>query len=184
MRQEDIEISVDHLLDREKIRHNLARYSRAVDRQDVDMLASTYWPEAWDAHGMMEGTGHEFSQAMLPIWPTMKMAHLLGQSYIELNGNFANAETYVLAYHRLGEAGATSDAFIGARYNDRLEKRGAIWKFIYRASIFDWYRGIGESAPWDNSIFALQDMPKQNYGATDTDFSWELFANRALGPMS
>ena len=60
---------------------------------------------------------------MMPVWPTMKMDHLLGQSYIELHGNFANCESYFLAYHRAGEE-PTQDMFLGGRYVDRLEKRG------------------------------------------------------------
>ena len=38
MSQEEIEITVDDLLDRQKIRENLARYCRGVDRQDIDLL--------------------------------------------------------------------------------------------------------------------------------------------------
>jgi hypothetical protein len=177
MRQEEIEITFEDLLDREKIRQNLARYCRGVDRQDIELLSSTYWPESWDSHGIFECTGHDFCRAMPSVWPTMKTAHLLGEPYIELQGNFANAETYVFAYHRLGKEPDTKDAYIGARYNDRLEKRSGRWKFIHRVVVFDWYRDVGASFPWDDSVFALAKMPQRNYSATKSDYSWELFAN-------
>jgi short chain dehydrogenase/SnoaL-like domain len=48
MRQENITITVADLLDREQIRHVFARYSRGMDRQDADILASVYWPDGCD----------------------------------------------------------------------------------------------------------------------------------------
>jgi hypothetical protein len=178
MRQENIDITMEDMLDREKIRHNLARYSRGMDRQDPELLASTYWPEGWDDHGMIDTTGSEFAYGMKTMWPTLKMDHMLGQSYIELHGSFANAETYFFAYHRMGEHGQTRDVYLGGRYNDRLEKRNGVWKFIHRVAVYDWCRDAGPSFPWNDVVFPFKDMARRSYGATETDYSWELFANQ------
>ncbi|WP_052730309.1 nuclear transport factor 2 family protein [Sphingomonas sp. SRS2] len=177
---DDTIATLENLLDREKIRQNIARYARGVDRQDMALVTSTYWPEAWDSHGMLECTGYEFCESLDAIWPTMRMNHTIGQSYIELRGNFANAETYAFAYHRIGEGGATKDVFIGARFADRIEKRGDTWKFIHRAVMYDWYRDVGPSVPWDDSIFPFANMPQQSFGATKDDFSWTVLANSPL----
>ncbi|MGE3746721.1 MAG: nuclear transport factor 2 family protein [Sphingomonadaceae bacterium] len=177
MRQEEITITMEELLDREKIRHNMARYSRGMDRQDVELLASTYWPDGWDDHGVVEATGRGFAEGMLDMWPTLKMGHMLGQSCIEIHGNFANVETYYLAFHRMGEEGRTRDVFLGGRYNDRLEKRGDVWKFIHRVAIYDWMRDMGRSEPWDDRVFPFTAMPSRSYGGQADDFSWELFGN-------
>lgn len=180
MRQEDIDITIEELLDREKIRHNFARYSRGMDRQDRELLASTYWPDGWDDHGMMQSTGAKFADGMVLMWPTMRMGHMLGQSCIEIHDNFANVETYFFAYHRIGEGSETKDAFLGGRYNDRLEKRGSTWKFIHRVATYDWCRDMGKSMPWDDAVFPLGSMGKRNYGGTSSDYSWTLFRNEPL----
>jgi hypothetical protein len=69
---------IEDLLDREKIRHNLTLYSRGMDRQDSEILASAYWPDGWDNHSIFVGLGADFAEWMKPVWPTMKMDHLLG----------------------------------------------------------------------------------------------------------
>ncbi|KRB81490.1 hypothetical protein ASE00_16075 [Sphingomonas sp. Root710] len=177
MRQPEIEITMEELLDREKIRHNMARYSRGMDRQDADLIASTYWPEGWDDHGVVDGTGREFADGMKPMWPTLKMGHMLGQSCIELHGNIANCETYFFAYHRMGEGDATRDVYLGGRYADRLEKRGDTWKFIHRVAVYDWCRDAGPSTPWNDLLFPFSAMPVRAYGSQQDDYSWDLFAN-------
>ena len=184
MPHEEKEITVDELLDREKIRHTLARYSRGMDRQDPELLASTYWPEGWDDHGVMESSGADFAEGMKPLWPTMRMGHMLGQIYIEIHGNFANVESYFFAYHRIGEGDDTKDAFLGGRYNDRLEKRGDSWKFIHRVSVYDWCRDAGPSFPWDDSVFPFSNMSERSRGATHNDYTWELFSNGPLRKAS
>jgi hypothetical protein len=173
-------ITLEDLLDREKIRENLALYARGVDRQDMQLVTSTYWPEAWDAHGMMECTGHEFCESLEFIWPTMKMNHTFGQSLIDIHGDFANAETYVIAFHRIGEGENTKDVFIGSRFADRLEKRRESWRFIHRSVMYDWYRDFGQSVPWDNSVFPFAEMPARSYGATSDDYSGHVLSNAPL----
>lgn len=176
MHQDETTISLGDMLERERIRHNLARYSRGMDRQDADLIKASYWPEGWDDHGVFIGTGAEFGEWLKPVWPTMKMDHLLGQSYIELQGNFANVETYFLAYHRAG-AEPTQDMFLGGRYVDRLEKRGEQWKFIQRVAVYDWYRKTGESHSWKDPWWDGMDLQGRCIGKQAEDYSWELFAN-------
>jgi hypothetical protein len=152
MRQEDITITVDDLLDRERIRHVFARYSRAMDRQDADLLASVYWPDGWDDHGVFEGTPADFIDNLETLWNTFRMVHITGQSYIELDGPIANAETYFIAYHRVGTGAATIDMFNGGRYVDRLEKRGDEWRILHRTAVYDWTRELGASDGWDTPV--------------------------------
>jgi hypothetical protein len=180
MRQKDVTITVEELLDREKIRHVLARYSRGMDRQEADLIASTYWPEGWDDHGMFEGTGREFADSMKPLWPTLKMDHMLGQSLIEIDGPNANVETYFFAYHRIGEGERTKDVYLGGRYADRFEKRGDEWRFLHRVAVYDWCRDSGASAPWDDVVFPFESMAARSYGSQVDDYSWDLFANAPL----
>ena len=176
----DMVTNLTELLDREKIRHVLARYCRGQDRQDMDALVSDYWPDGWDDHGMLEGTPEQFGEKVAQNWPALKMEHMLGQSYIEVHGNFANAETYFFNHNRLGEGQDQTDTLMGGRYNDRLEKRGDEWRILHRTVVYDWYRSLGPSAPWDDSLYSFGAMPARNYGHTSQDYSWELYANHPL----
>src|ERR1700737_2328472 len=110
----------------------MARYSRGVDRQEADLVLSSYWPDGWDDHGVFEGAPEAFVGTFRSIWPTIKMQHMLGQSYIEIKGKFANTETYFIAYHRVQGKDGTSDMFTSGRYVDRFEKRGNEWRLLHR----------------------------------------------------
>jgi hypothetical protein len=179
MRHPNRPVSMDELLDRENIRHLFARYSRGVDRQDADMVRSTYWPGAWDNHGVFEGTIDEFVATFESIWPTLKMQHMLGQHYIEIHGTEANCETYFLAYHRLG-ADSTVDMLLGGRYVDRLEKRDGEWRILQRNAVYDWYREFGASQPWTAQWFEGIPKDSRSLGATESDLSWDMFARLPL----
>jgi hypothetical protein len=67
-----LEAKLRALVDKDEIRDVLYRYSRAVDRCDRELLASSYWPDAGDNHGFFVGNAHEFQrrngecQAVLP----------------------------------------------------------------------------------------------------------------------
>ena len=50
----------DELADREAIRDCMYRYSRGIDRCDVELLRSAYWPDATDNHTGFVGTREEF----------------------------------------------------------------------------------------------------------------------------
>jgi SnoaL-like domain len=46
-----VDAQLAHLLDESAIRQLLARYSRAIDRRDYELLRSCYHPDAVDEHG-------------------------------------------------------------------------------------------------------------------------------------
>ncbi|MFD2577624.1 nuclear transport factor 2 family protein [Novosphingobium colocasiae] len=113
-------MNIDSLIDMELIRQSLASYARGIDRQDLELVLGAYWPDGWDAHGTHEGTPAEFGAFVSRQWPMLRMQHLLGQSHIELDGKFANVETYFFAHQHLVEGG--SEWVIAGRYDDRFEK--------------------------------------------------------------
>ena len=57
----------DEWADRESIRDCLFRYSRAIDRCDMELLKTVYWPGAIDHHTGFEGTAEEFIAWAEPI---------------------------------------------------------------------------------------------------------------------
>ena len=180
LRHEIRPVTAEDIVDRENIRQLFARYSRGVDRQDADLVRSTYWPDGWDNHGVFEGTVDEFVANFLKIWPTLKMQHMLGQIYIDIHGNEANTESYFMAYHRLGTEGSTVDMLLGGRYVDRLEKRNGEWRLLQRNAVYDWYRDFGDSQPWDSPWFAGIVPGSNSLGSTTKDLSWDMFARLPL----
>lgn len=135
-------LTVDDLIARQEIADVLFRYSRGVDRLDLDLVRSCYHPDAYDDHGAFKGNLDEFikvSPAFLSKWTATQ--HFLGNMLIEVDGDIARAETYAVAFHRREDAdGNGKDDIMGIRYVDRFERRDGEWKIAYRATVADWRR--------------------------------------------
>lgn len=144
---------LQELLDREAIRDVVLRYCRAVDRCDEELLRSVYWPDAIDHHGVASGTVEELVASLMPILrSTDQNSHQIGNILIELAAPRAAVESYVLAYHRLRTDQGPQDLFVGARYVDRMEKRGEEWRIAERRVLYDWFRFLDGSADWTRGL--------------------------------
>jgi hypothetical protein len=97
--------------------------------------------------------------------------HVLGQSWIELEGNTARVETQVISYHRVNMGEEERDTCIGGRYLDRIEKRDGEWRIATRTMLYDWYQDFGRSIDWSHGVMGLP-------------FSAEHFSGRAAGDYS
>lgn len=128
--------------DREEIRDVLARYCRAADRCDAELLAELYHPDATEDHSGHVGPAKEFRAAVIPrlhdTWD--RTQHVLGSSLIEVDGDVAHVETYVVAHHvrRPDERGRVEKWELGARYVDRFERRDGRWRIAHRVLVRDW----------------------------------------------
>jgi hypothetical protein len=127
------------MLDRHQLRELALTYSRACDRQDFPLVRSLYHDDAIDDHGeMFRGTADEYV-AWLPtimeMWDTT--THSLTNMLFEIDGDHAQGELYVVAYHRTYPPDA-QEIVIGGRYLDKYEKRDGVWKFSYRSLALDW----------------------------------------------
>ena len=52
--------------------------------------------------------------------------HNICNELIELNGDIAYSESYLVAYHRVKHDGREFDFLLGARYLDRFERAGEL----------------------------------------------------------
>ena len=112
--------------DERAIRHVLTRYTRAIDRFDMDLLRTVYHPDAYDDHGGYKGDVEGFIVYLQEVLPRFEgTQHFLGNMHIELDGDVAHTETYCQAWHHIaGEDGAPDhDSVAGLRYVDRFERR-------------------------------------------------------------
>ena len=128
MNQED---ALQALLDKEAIRELVQIYCRASDRHDHELMRSLYHEDATDDHGsFFKGLAMEFIDQLPEIQAPMEILHHNVTTHnIELNGDRAEGETYVLAFHKVKTDTGAFDLLIGGRYFDTYEKRNGVWKF-------------------------------------------------------
>ncbi|MBU1375734.1 MAG: nuclear transport factor 2 family protein [Alphaproteobacteria bacterium] len=162
--ESDIRAQLAEIRDRQKISDLVLDYCRGVDRLDDALLRSTYWPDAIDNHGVRDENAMVFCDRVLPLLRehATSTMHLVANCRLELNGDHASGETYVVAYHVLksarsldtfvgpdaaqqiragfpdAEAEAPFEYHAGARYLDRFERRGGEWRIAYRGLVFEW----------------------------------------------
>jgi SnoaL-like domain len=150
--------------DRAAIYRQLVRYCRGVDRRDLELVRSTYHPDAYDDHGTYKGDVEGFlafvkNEVHARFRTTM---HKLGQSLIEIEGDVARAESYAICHHVMAERAAEApsemapggssgaiapdstrdgaDMVMGIRYVDRFERREGEWRIAQRELRWEWIR--------------------------------------------
>ena len=136
------------LIEKQAIYENMMLYCRGQDRKDVELMKSTYWPDATDDHGSFVGNGHEFCE-----WAYQNQkrtghgaTHHCGNTLIELMGDQARRET-VFMYVQV-DPGNKRTRVLSGRYRDLCEKRGGAWKVLRRVCIWDWAQELPESADY------------------------------------
>ncbi|MEH6570131.1 MAG: nuclear transport factor 2 family protein [Halioglobus sp.] len=130
----------DELLDQLAIERVIYTHSRGLDRLDVEVLASCYWPESEVDYGNFKGNAHTFCTLVVEALPASYelTQHKLGNTLVEISGGSAKAESYVTAYHLL--RGAEEEMVFSGRYLDKLECRDGVWKILHRSVVMDWSR--------------------------------------------
>jgi len=129
---------IQGLLDRSAIQDCLARYARGLDRHDEALVLSAYFEDAVDRHGQFTGSPRELAAwgagQHESVWDAHQ--HFLSNTTIELDGDLAHVETYVMFVQRR-RGGAVVD-FGGGRYVDRFERRAGEWRIAARVLVMDW----------------------------------------------
>ena len=136
----DIDSKIQEILDKESIRELVCTYCRAADRHDNDLMRSLYHEDAYDDHGsFFKGKAMEFIDLLPEIQKSMGILHHNVTTHnIKLNGDKAEGETYIIAFHQVLTEEGNYDVLIGGRYFDEYEKRNNLWKFSSRAVDADW----------------------------------------------
>ena len=155
----ELQLRIQALEDKDAIRDLCAIYCRALDRLDAELLRSVYFDDARESRGFYEGGPDGFVEfAMNVLKQHAANQHTLGQITIELDGDSAYSEAYFLAFHRYTVNGEDRDFWVGGRYIDRLERREGVWKIAYRSEINDWVsnKPAAENFYWIRSPTALR----------------------------
>jgi hypothetical protein len=162
----------DELADREAIRDCLFRYSRAVDRCDMALLRTVYWPGAMDYHSGFSGTAEEFILWAEPGLRAMAhKVHMLGNILIDLNGDKASVETYFWAVGVIPD-GAARETTCAGRYLDRFERRDDEWRVAERMVLLEWFREEADTGDWSKGPFGMTGVATGAGGRDDKSYTW------------
>ena len=131
--------ALQEMLEKHRLHELVLAYCRAVDRRDFALVRSLYHDDAIDDHGAMFSGPADAFVAWLPGVMAQFEAtqHSLSNALFAVEGEQANGEIYVVAYHRTHPPDA-QEVVIGGRYLDRYERRQGQWKFSHRALALDW----------------------------------------------
>jgi hypothetical protein len=135
--------TLEQWLDEAAIKEVQIRYCRACDRVDMEALRACFHPHAtadyghgaWDLEGYMA-----HAEAMCGNF--ISTTHNTGNQLVEVDGDSAWAEHYLVASHRwpVDAEGNTRDLVAAVRYIDRMEKLDGEWKIARRVMALDWHR--------------------------------------------
>ena len=136
------------LLDKQAITELVYAYANAADRHDNDKMRQLYHPDATDDHGgFFKGLAMDFIDQLPAIQQPMEiLQHNVTTINIALDGDYAEGEIYVLAFHKVRTDDGALDLLIGGRYFDKYEKRDGTWKYSERAVVADWATVTNPSA--------------------------------------
>lgn len=133
------EHAIHELIDRQQIHDVLVRYCRGIDRLDRDLIETVYHPDAVDTRSI-EFTGAEAGEKLTALVASRsdRSLHYIANEHIELAGDVAYGETYLLGLLVKLVEGTEQVSIVYGRYVDRFERRGGEWRIARRVVIPDW----------------------------------------------
>jgi SnoaL-like protein len=132
---------IQELLDKQALFELVNAYCNAADRHDHEKMRALYHEDAIDDHGIFsKGSALDFIDKLPQIQAPMEILHHnVTTVNFKLNGDFAEGEIYIIAFHKVrNDDGTSFDLLIGGRYFDKYTKRDGVWKFSYRSVVADW----------------------------------------------
>jgi hypothetical protein len=135
-----LEAQLRELLDKQAITELIHAYCNAADRHDHAKMRALYHEDAIDDHGhFAKGPAMAFIDKLPEIQKAMAILHHnVTTVNLKLDGDRAEGEVYILAFHQVRQEQELFDVLIGGRYFDKYEKRDGVWKFSHRAIVADW----------------------------------------------
>jgi hypothetical protein len=134
------------IIDRAQITDLLTRYLRAIDRGDIATLRASYLPGATEEHGgIYSGTAQGYIDTIEKglTHPRAVGTHTLSNVTVDVDGDRALSEHYVLAMTRAKADGQVCDSLVASRIIDDLERRDGRWGIARRRLRFDWAHDLG-----------------------------------------
>ena len=127
-----------YVRDRWDIIDCVSRQSRGHDRHDVELMRSVYHEGGIDEHGPVTLGAEEYGPYMNGVHAQAFIDHLhnLTTHTVDIDGDTAHAETYVMGAMRVRDGKTLS--LMGGRYIDRLERKEGQWRIVLRRCTIEW----------------------------------------------
>lgn len=114
-----------------------------------ELHRSVFWDDATTDYGAYIGGPDGFVEfAQNALRPHLSNHHMMGQAFIEIEGDVGFGEIYFQAFHRVVQGGGEKDLWVSGRYIDRYERRGGVWKIAHRSELVDWARTEPAADDW------------------------------------
>lgn len=140
--RDDLAATVAWLRDRELIKDIYARYAYAVDSVDGDLLRTVFHPDCVIVGTMEEGSVDDYIDGLLESLPAYEITmHFKGNQYVDLSGDEAFVETWVVAYHVEAADSPIDTLVLALRYQDDLVRVGEDWLIVRRRATRHWHTG-------------------------------------------
>lgn len=135
---------IQELVDKAGIREVMMRYARGIDRRDMDLIASTFTPDAYAKYGARESQGRDNVVRNLRASITRydRSTHSMGNQEIQIDGDTAVVETYALDYLLYTIEGTQYQSTGGLRYEDKMVRHDGGWLVQHRVLQIDWRRNV------------------------------------------
>lgn len=129
------------VIDKDAIRDLVLLYSRAIDRQDIELLRDLYTEDATDSHGdSFDGAAPDYCDFIEKSFPYMPYSgHHVCNHLIAVDGDTASGEVYALAFHLIPtREGGQEEDFMAVRYIDNYRRcADGKWRFSKRVVTYD-----------------------------------------------
>jgi len=147
---DELEAMVRELRDREEISRLPQLYARGMDRRDCALVRSCFTADAV-AFGAWSGPIDDYLphvRAWIESYPVGATTHFTGNQLIELDGDNARLETYLLTVQWTKDGPAHDEppgAVSGVRYQDDVVRTGSGWRIARRQVDLDWTTGWSQA---------------------------------------
>jgi ketosteroid isomerase-like protein len=130
---DDIRQELRAVRDHQEIASCLYRYSRGIDRCDVEIVESCFHPDAVQDTGFYVGSPRGWAEMVnaFHLEEAHCQQHHVTNHVIEVDGEEAHVESYYWATVRQRD-GVTK--LVGGRWIDRFERRDHEWRIAVRVS--------------------------------------------------
>ena len=148
---------IRNVASRQAISDLFARYAHGVDRCDLAVLQSVWWPDAEADFGQGYQNAHGWAAAVIDFLQTMsRTQHMITNLLVTFDSSTeAHSQAYVHAYHEIANSsGALQNVVMGGRYLDNLECRNGEWRLLRRRFVLDWNSNVPSTAEWSAGIYA------------------------------
>jgi SnoaL-like domain len=146
--------AIEQIIAKDEIRTVLIRYAQAIDRSDLKLLKSVFWPDATDDHGVFSGNAWEFAEFIIPLLRQIPhtVQRITNVEVVFEKDGLARVQSYYLS--RLESDSGVS--VIGGRYLDRFAHRQGEWRILSRIVVMDWNQNSPSTSNWGEGAMYSQ----------------------------